>query len=499
MALNRAQERIPLFKRMQIPRVGGPLPATRWWHNPLQWLIIAGIGFVLGAYVLGLVLFVPEFWWPYFLLVVLCPFVILIFGDARRFFLIGALVTIPFQLGGYFGYVDEQGDVGAFSGFNVTLMTLSLVALYALWFARATTGIGRPKIHVPVGKTLLAIVPATLFILATAFSLPYAADLELALFEFTFVIQVYFLFVYMAGTVRSREDVLFILLILFAAAVAQATWMLIVGLGVGVGGSTDTAEGVSRLGGGSQFFGSPNVAGAYLSMLLAPAAALLFSRTTRLYGWVSIAVLAICGVALLLTFSRGGWIAFILSTLILFLVAGWRGWMSLKVPLGLMAAGIILIIPLSEMVMTRIDDSGAALSRVPLMELSFRIIADYPVFGAGMNNFTAIMQNYLTPEFANEWIYVVHNKYLLVWAETGTLGIVTYLLFLSVTLYRGWCAWLKHNRLLALIALGCSAAILGHMTHMLFDIFNAGPPVQTLWLYAGLITAIDLIPAEERV
>jgi len=46
---------------------------------------------------------------------------------------------------------------------------------------------------------------------------------------------------------------------------------------------------------------------------------------------------------------------------------------------------------------------------------------------------------------------------------------------------------------LAPLALGFTAAILGHMAHMMFDTFHSRPNVQSLWLDAAMIGALYLI------
>jgi len=72
-----------------------------------------------------------------------------------------------------------------------------------------------------------------------------------------------------------------------------------------------------------------------------------------------------------------------------------------------------------------------------LTYLAFRIIGDHPVLGAGSNNFSVVMDRYLTPEFRHGFLYAVHNKYLLIWAETGIGGLLAYLAFLFGSLRKG--------------------------------------------------------------
>jgi O-antigen ligase len=132
------------------------------------------------------------------------------------------------------------------------------------------------------------------------------------------------------------------------------------------------------------------------------------------------------------------------------------------------------------------------------MQLAWSIIKDHPVFGVGANNFALVIPQYTTPAIANVWLYTVHNNYLLVWAETGVVGLGAFIAFLLVTVGRGWRVWRVRDRVLSPLALGLAAAVIGHMVHMLVDLFNMRPETQLLWLVAGLITAMNEINRENN-
>jgi O-antigen ligase len=202
---------------------------------------------------------------------------------------------------------------------------------------------------------------------------------------------------------------------------------------------------------------------------------------------------------LLLTLSRGGWLAFALALLLLYGFAWRRGWLSLTAPVVLGIVGLALVIFFNEAIVSRLsNDGGSAYSRIPLLTIAYRMIADHPIFGVGLNNFAVVMPQYANLEFAGYWLYVVHNKYLIVWGETGLLGLLTFLWFLCTTLYRGWQGWLFKDRFLSPLALGFSAAILGQMGHMHFDTFQTRPAIQLLWLSAAFLTALYHIGQAER-
>src|SRR5207253_4994694 len=87
-----------------------------------------------------------------------------------------------------------------------------------------------------------------------------------------------------------------------------------------------TRGGFMRIGG---TVGSANTAAAYFSILLSAAVSLLFTNLGRAHKWLAGAVLGFGGIALILTFSRGGWIALVVSMILFGLFLGRQRGLSL--------------------------------------------------------------------------------------------------------------------------------------------------------------------------
>jgi len=246
--------------------------------------------------------------------------------------------------------------------------------------------------------------------------------------------------------------------------------------------------------------GSPNNAAAFLQMLLVPALCISLSRLRWGYRWLAFVAFALGSIALVLTFSRGGWLSFLASLTIFCLLAWQRGWLSRSFVFTLAGLAMVLSLIFLNTFISRLfgDDAGAAYSRIPLMKLAFRMIADFPLLGVGANNFIVMIERYAKGELAWAWLYLVHNKYLLIAAETGICALAAFIWFLLSTLRRGWLCTKTNDSLLAPIALAFVAAIVGNMVHMLVDILHSRPAVQQLWLAAGLIAAMYSISCQEK-
>ena len=52
--------------------------------------------------------------------------------------------------------------------------------------------------------------------------------------------------------------------------------------------------------------------------------------------------------------------------------------------------------------------------------------------------------------------------------------------------------------LIAPLGLGFTAAIIGQMGHMFFDVFHSRPQVQSLWIVAAVVAAMHRIATQEE-
>lgn len=451
----------------------------------VQWSIAIAVGLVLALYLLVAISWRPR-WAPFFALAALFPFVAMIVGDVRKFLLAVILIEVPLQSDKFLYYDWHAASLGAIGGLNVSVTTFCLAALYALWLAELLAK------ATAVPRLLRASLPLLAYLAAVTLSTVVAQNARLAVFEIFLLVQSFLLFIYIIKSVQSRQDLLFIVTLLLIGLAFQGTVMI--GLRI-IGHSMSVARISARIdasGRVSGTIGSPNTAASYLTLLLAPALGVLLTPLKRCYKWLAGLAFGLGSVALVLTFSRGGWLAFMVSITLFCLLAFYRGWLSLRVILTMVAIAVLLFALFREPITARLfgDDAGAARSRVTLARLAFRIIKDHPVLGIGANNCGTVLQQYITPEFYGEFLFAVHNKYLLIWAETGIFGLAAFLGFLLAVIRRGWQGWQLRDRLLSPLALGFTVAIVGQMAHMFFDVFHSRPQVQTLWLVAGLITAM---------
>jgi O-antigen ligase len=132
---------------------------------------------------------------------------------------------------------------------------------------------------------------------------------------------------------------------------------------------------------------------------------------------------------LLATFSRGSWLALIAATALIALIGGRR------VALGMLVAGAVCVLTidavaggvLSQRAGSVVNDASL-LQRGGLQLVGLLMFRAHPVVGVGPGGFADGLQTF-GPQVAGLWDYVgtAHNVYVDMAAETGLLGLASFL------------------------------------------------------------------------
>jgi O-antigen ligase len=226
-----------------------------------------------------------------------------------------------------------------------------------------------------------------------------------------------------------------------------------------------------------------------LPLLLCAMAQLLTCREKGV--WIRHSGPAAAGLAaLILTFTRASWLGFGLGIAYLVIAAGRRGWLERRRLWTLLGIGLLLTVALSPKILARVsEDHGVALNeRWALVEMALRVIAGHPVTGVGAGAYPYVFRDYLTPELADKWLYVVHNVYMLRAAETGIPGLAAWLVFLVAAFRMASPDKMAHPTAQR-IALGWRAGLLALGWQMMWDV-SLGPAANSLlWFLCGLTVA----------
>jgi len=198
---------------------------------------------------------------------------------------------------------------------------------------------------------------------------------------------------------------------------------------------------------------------------------------------------ALAGI-LLLTFSRGGFIAFA-AAVGLFTVLRSAGRVNIRrltVVIPLVAVGVI-ILAVSLVTLTRFAPriAGDQL-RFELWRSATEIAQDYPILGVGTGLFGRAFRAYRAPGPIDDRLGTAHNAYLNVAAENGVAGLLI-MVAVGVIVARTWWRMRRNTNAWRQIRLdGIFAALVGMGIQSLFDTLITPPlALLTLLLIAYLL------------
>jgi O-antigen ligase len=112
----------------------------------------------------------------------------------------------------------------------------------------------------------------------------------------------------------------------------------------------------------------------------------------------------------------------------LFLFPGYKILRKYLIPI------VIIFLALALLVATTIESTSVS-RRLGLAEISLQVILHHPIYGAGLNNFTQIMDQYGFIPGTTRFLQPVHNIYLLYLAETGLIGLLPLVYLFRTKLY----------------------------------------------------------------
>ena len=289
--------------------------------------------------------------------------------------------------------------------------------------------------HGESAKSGAYALPLALFLSIGAVSLIFALDrLEGATVWMRYA--GYFLLVFaVARAVRSRDHLVAYAGIALVAAAVSALFGLEQylnrpDLSIGMAGLDLSIKG--RIAG---TYENPNFFGEYLVLLIPLGIALALAPGSRARR-ASFGVLAlILTVALVLTYTRGSWLSLALGLAVFALLTKrWLLWVF-----GAAALAALAALPgIASRLLSSFDLSqGTGAFRLKLWRIPAQMIADHPVLGVGLGNYLATFTEYVfrDPNLSVGWVqYGAHNSYLTIWAETGTLGLLAFLLVAGAAL-----------------------------------------------------------------
>lgn len=425
----------------------------------------------------------------------------------------------------------------------VTASDCVLILLFVFEVVDALFG-RRGSLRIPPSARIF-----TLFILWSGFSyLMHRIYLDDGLVHSTplnmlHLLRTFGFIVILNSAIRSRADLILVSLALLLAVMFQS-FLVLVSYATGEVMNFTTMLGetprVSLMtfsddsgGDGSNIratgsIGHTNEQAAFHALTTLPLLALLALRALSI-RFIAACTVGASTIALILTFSRGGWLAYFLSFCIFFGICLWyrqikpSGWylVALSAVFSTLVLGA-LADPIYERITN--GDEGATESRVRMIMLAVDLATEQPVIGVGPGEFAEAALKYYPPEntapkqvLAGEGPEAptvgrleitrfvpksgepqtlplpVHNKYLLVLSEVGVIGLMLFLIFCWQFLRGAWRCVQKNDTFLRLFGIAGFASVIGSIVYMMLDLFADDKSITTLLLVPVLTEAAGLI------
>lgn len=416
-------------------------------------------------------------------------------------------IGIAFNLDYNFFYRDYVGV----TSIDISVSLLSLVILFAFFTYQARLSYtGSYSFHVN-GRIIFAFMS---YIAACCLSMVSAEYYDLSFLEIARLLVLLFcMFVIMNLQDRKYIDVLLLCLSLdLALESCIGLYQFKTGhmLGLQAFGEKDVIMQdigfVAKRATGT--IGDPNIFGYFFEMLIPLTFAMFIAeRRILIKCWYFFATCMGCA-GIYTTLSRGAWMTIPLSFVFIFIIMFRGRFLRISTFIWVWCAALVfsVIIMLSfSVVYNRFthDDYGSADTRKPLNQAAFSVIRQFPIFGVGINNMAMVFKKYDTTGHSRMFVgknHVVHNMYLQIWTEVGTVGIIAFLVLMSISTYTGFHHLFRVHYWDRGVLSGLIAGILAQAMHAMVDPgFKTMMNMSTLfYTYIGLIGAFSIIYRNEQ-
>jgi hypothetical protein len=393
---------------------------------------------------------------------------------------------------------------------DLYLADIFLIAMLVPWLARLM--LKRAKFFFPkIGYLFILYLAWALII-----SLIEARSVYLAAFEWCREVLFFLSFVYLINNVVTRAHFRAVALALVVGLTLHSA--IIIGffqLGIGtetnvfaalystpglVTGKkslalpqTQTGEGASRAR-STGVFSHPAEAAYYLGYTLPVVFGLIVASVRVRARVLAGAIVASGCLALYLTFSRSGLLAFLVGVVAFFLIGRWSALISRRIftwSAWVFALAAVVSIPV---IVKGLDTRPKALSaRLELIEMTLAIYQERPlmlILGVGLSNSTAVMRDDWGQKNRLYRNLNLHTYYLVVLTEVGIIGFLLFFTFVGQIGMIALRSAREADPEMKPLLVGITVGLVSWAAQNLGDHFGYHVAGAVFWLYAGLIVAI---------
>ncbi|MBI4743359.1 MAG: O-antigen ligase family protein [Actinobacteria bacterium] len=452
---------------------------------------------------------------PVYLLIIalILVFTFIALGVEKRREIFLGLFAFSVSLSAVDKWFLPRAHYGGAVGIQISLSDLLLLILYGMWLGRILTsakGIDKDFKFVRRG-----VVPALLFVFASALSVFNAPDLKLLVFELFQMFKMLLWYFFIINNIKSENDLKIIIGGVIVSVFLHSTVALLqkfsgasMGLtklgelsqlvGEPVGGKI-----VSRIGG---IMPHPIALGSFIAQTLSFCLGAFLTWKNKKMSILSGITIIFGFTALIFTLARAAmiaWVAAFVVTIFLAIRGKYFYGVKSKAIIGITLVILVVSIAFSSLWYERFFASRASnvTARYALNEIAVNMIKAHPLIGVGLNNFSSVITKYDTNGISLIFTDPVHNLFLLIFTETGIIGLLMFLWFLSVPLKAGTRCFLHHkdNKFITSVAVGGLVGILAFLiVGSVSWEFRISPLTQLFWLICGVLVATEVVCKKQK-
>jgi len=317
------------------------------------------------------------------------------------------------------------------------------------------------------------------------------------MFRFISYILLYYIIVSEAKNKEYIYDILACLIISCFIVTLFGLVQAFTGIGLDERFNVQYYFGVSRRIGSTMF--NPNNYASFIMLVSYPILMTALYTHNRMLKAVLSSLFILLSINQILTFSREGWLGFGVGMLVIAIIY------SKKIfYLFLLSPIVLLVSSIRERIFSSFNlNLDANLTRIKLWKTGLLMIRDNPILGVGLGNSIYVYDYYIWRYHelnAGYTMYPLHNSYIKVQAETGILGIVSFLLMTFYIAYSSFKIFKRSkNPILQGISSGFFASSIGYLAMNFFDNCFFDPQTAVFyWLIFAVIVSlnnVDIIKA----
>ena len=234
-------------------------------------------------------------------------------------------------------------------------------------------------------------------------------------------------------------------------------------------------------------YSHPNNLALFLERTLLLSLPMLLVRPRVPLLWIACGVQ---GAGILLTFSRGAFLAVTVGAVVMLLMLGMRRWLTAGIALAIGAGAVLVAIDRERLF--DLGGSGSEPTRFAIWRSSLQMLSDHPVFGVGPDQFLyQYGRRYIEPSaWPERYTSHPHNLVLDVWLRLGAAGVGVFAA-LAVGVWR-FARRMRSTVRTDPIACGAVAALAGGGVHGLVDNGYFLPDLAAaMWIAIAMLLTVD--------